>query len=169
MVSNKSYSTMRNDEHSASAGISEIRRQEALFKTGALQNAIFNSTYFTSIATDAKGVIHVFNVSAERMLGYISRWLLFTLGRLPKNELTTTQELIANMLGMRREGVTEAAGNLQSYGYISYRRDHITVIDRTGLEDDVCECYEVVKKVLRACYRMCGSARTSRWKAGRTG
>ena len=90
MFGNKSYSTMRNDEHSTSADISEIRRQEALFKTGVLQNAIFNSANFTSIATDAKGVMHILNVSAERMLGYISRWLLFTLGRLPKNELTMT-------------------------------------------------------------------------------
>jgi Mn-dependent DtxR family transcriptional regulator len=57
-----------------------------------------------------------------------------------------TQELIANMLGVRREGVTEAAGKLQSAGFISYRRGHITVTDRSGLEKNVCECYEVVKK-----------------------
>lgn len=76
----------------------------------------------------------------------LCRWLLLTLDRLPTNELTMTQELIANMLGVRREGVTEAAGRLQGYGYISYRRGHITVLDRAGLEDDVCECYAVVKK-----------------------
>ncbi len=76
----------------------------------------------------------------------LCRWLLLTLDRLPSNELTMTQELIANMLGVRREGVTEAAGRLQSYGYISYRRGHITVLDRKGLEQDVCECYPVVKK-----------------------
>ena len=76
----------------------------------------------------------------------LCRWLLLTLDRLPSNELTMTQELIANMLGVRREGVTEAAGRLQSYGYISYRRGHITVLDRVGLESDVCECYGVVKK-----------------------
>jgi CRP-like cAMP-binding protein len=76
----------------------------------------------------------------------LCRWLLLTLDRLPSNELTMTQELIANMLGVRREGVTEAAGKLQSYGYISYRRGHITVINRAGLESDVCECYAVVKK-----------------------
>ncbi|NHZ83481.1 helix-turn-helix domain-containing protein [Massilia sp. CCM 8695] len=76
----------------------------------------------------------------------LCRWLLLTLDRLPSNELTMTQELIANMLGVRREGVTEAAGRLQGYGYISYRRGHITVLDRAGLEDDVCECYAVVKK-----------------------
>jgi CRP-like cAMP-binding protein len=76
----------------------------------------------------------------------LCRWLLLTLDRLPGNELTMTQELIANMLGVRREGVTEAAGRLQGYGYISYRRGHITVLDRAGLERDVCECYAVVKK-----------------------
>lgn len=76
----------------------------------------------------------------------LCRWLLLTLDRLPTNDLTITQELIANMLGVRREGVTEAAGKLQGYGYISYRRGHITVLDRTGLEKDVCECYGVVKK-----------------------
>jgi Mn-dependent DtxR family transcriptional regulator len=76
----------------------------------------------------------------------LCRWLLLTLDRLPSNELTMTQELIANMLGVRREGVTEAAGKLQGYGFISYRRGHITVVDRAGLERDVCECYAVVKK-----------------------
>jgi CRP-like cAMP-binding protein len=76
----------------------------------------------------------------------LCRWLLLTLDRLASNELTMTQELIANMLGVRREGVTEAAGRLQGYGYISYRRGHITVLDRKGLEQDVCECYGVVKK-----------------------
>ncbi|MFB9287381.1 Crp/Fnr family transcriptional regulator [Pseudoduganella plicata] len=76
----------------------------------------------------------------------LCRWLLLTLDRLGAGELTMTQELISNMLGVRREGVTEAAGRLQGRGYISYRRGHITVIDRAGLEVDVCECYDVVKK-----------------------
>ncbi|HWX02780.1 Crp/Fnr family transcriptional regulator [Collimonas sp.] len=76
----------------------------------------------------------------------LCRWLLLTLDRLPSNELTITQELIANMLGVRREGVTEAAGKLQSLGFISYRRGHITVLDRAGLTSNVCECYGVVKK-----------------------
>lgn len=75
----------------------------------------------------------------------LCRWLLLTLDRLPSNELTMTQELIASMLGVRREGITEAAGNLQHAGLISYRRGHITVLDRSGLESRVCECYEVVK------------------------
>jgi CRP-like cAMP-binding protein len=76
----------------------------------------------------------------------LCRWLLLTLDRLPSADLTMTQELIANMLGVRREGVTEAAGKLQADGFIRYRRGHITVTDRTGLEGRVCECYGVVKK-----------------------
>ncbi|MGC2457787.1 MAG: Crp/Fnr family transcriptional regulator [Gallionellaceae bacterium] len=75
----------------------------------------------------------------------LCRWLLSTLDRLPSNELTITQELIAGMLGVRREGITEAAGHLQQAGYIRYRRGHITVLDRSGLETRVCECYAVVK------------------------
>jgi CRP-like cAMP-binding protein len=71
---------------------------------------------------------------------------LLSLDRLPTNELTMTQELIANMLGVRREGVTEAAGKLQVRGLIRYSRGRITVIDRPGLEAQVCECYAVVKK-----------------------
>jgi len=76
----------------------------------------------------------------------LCRWLLLSLDRLPSNELFMTQELIANMLGVRREGVTEAAGNLQRAGLIAYNRGHITVIDRRGLEARVCECYAVVKR-----------------------
>jgi len=74
------------------------------------------------------------------------RCLLLRLDRLPSNELVMTQEQIANMLGVRREGITEAAGHLQKAGLIEYRRGHITVLDRTRLEAKVCECYAVVKK-----------------------
>jgi len=76
----------------------------------------------------------------------LCRWLLLSLDRLDTHELTMTQELIANMLGVRREGVTEAAGNLQRAGLISYSRGRITVLDRPRLEQAVCECYAVVKK-----------------------
>ena len=76
----------------------------------------------------------------------LCRWLLLSLDRLPSNELAMTQELIANMLGVRREGVTEAAGKLQEAGLIRYRRGHITVLNRPKLEARVCECYAVVKK-----------------------
>jgi len=75
----------------------------------------------------------------------LCRWLLLSLDRLPSNELSMTQELIANMLGVRREGVTEAAGKLQAAGLIDYSRGNITVLDRPGLEARVCECYGVVK------------------------
>lgn len=76
----------------------------------------------------------------------LCRWLLLSLDRLPGNELVMTQELIANMLGVRREGVTEAASKLQKLGLIRYSRGHIIVLDRPGLEQRTCECYEVVKK-----------------------
>jgi CRP-like cAMP-binding protein len=76
----------------------------------------------------------------------LCRWLLLSLDRLASNELVMTQELIANMLGVRREGVTEAAGKLQSEGLIHYSRGHITILDRRQLEARVCECYGVVKK-----------------------
>jgi CRP-like cAMP-binding protein len=76
----------------------------------------------------------------------LCRWLLLTLDRLPSNQLFMTHELIANLLGVRREGVTGAAGKLQRAGLIQYSRGHITVLDRPGLEARVCECYEVVKK-----------------------
>lgn len=78
----------------------------------------------------------------------LSRWLLLTMDRVPTRELTMTQELVASMLGVRRESVTEAAGNLQNAGYISYRRGHISVLNRAGLEKTACECYGVVKKEL---------------------
>jgi len=78
----------------------------------------------------------------------LCRWLLLTLDRLPKRELVMTQELVASMLGVRRESVTEAAGNLQNKGYIRYRRGHIAVLDKAGLETRACECYGVVKKEL---------------------
>ena len=75
----------------------------------------------------------------------LCRWLLLSLDRLTGNNLVMTQELIANMLGVRREGVTEAALNLQKNGLISYARGHIKVLDRPGLEQRTCECYRVVK------------------------
>jgi len=75
----------------------------------------------------------------------LCRWLLLSLDRLDSNELAITQELIANMLGVRREGVTEAAGKLQRLGVIQYHRGHIIVLNRPVLEDLCCECYQVVK------------------------
>jgi CRP-like cAMP-binding protein len=78
----------------------------------------------------------------------LCRWLLSTLDRLPSRELVMTQELVASMLGVRREGITAAAGNLQRAGLIRYRRGHIAVLERSGLETCVCECYAVVRKEL---------------------
>ncbi len=75
----------------------------------------------------------------------LCRWLLLSLDRLGTNELPMTQELISNMLGVRREGVTDAAGHLQKAGLIKYQRGRITVLDRIGLEKRCCECYAVVK------------------------
>jgi CRP-like cAMP-binding protein len=91
----------------------------------------------------------------------LCRWLLLSLDRLASNELHMTQELIANMLGVRREGVTEAAGRLQESGLIRYQRGQIAVLDRPGLERRVCECYAVVK---RECDRLLNYG-----EAGRSG
>ncbi len=79
----------------------------------------------------------------------LCRWLLLTLDRCASNDLVMTQELVATMLGVRREGITEAAGNLQRAGFINYRRGHISITSRTGLEAASCECYAVVKKEMR--------------------
>ena len=78
----------------------------------------------------------------------LCRWLLLTIDRIPSRELVMTQELVASMLGVRREGITVVAGNLQRDGIIRYRRGHISVLDRAGLETRVCECYAVVKTEL---------------------
>jgi CRP-like cAMP-binding protein len=79
----------------------------------------------------------------------LCRWLLLTLDRVPSRELIMTQGLIASMLGVRREGITEAAGILQEAGFIRYRRGHIAVVQRGGLETHACECYAAIKKELR--------------------
>jgi CRP-like cAMP-binding protein len=78
----------------------------------------------------------------------LCRWLLLTIDRVPSHEVIMTQELIASMLGVRREGIVEAAGRLQRAGFISYRRGHISVLERSGLETRACECYAVVKTEL---------------------
>ncbi|MGR9014768.1 MAG: Crp/Fnr family transcriptional regulator [Gammaproteobacteria bacterium] len=113
-------------------------------RNGALHDALLRYTQglITQIAqTSACNRHHLVDQQ-------LCRWLLLSLDRLPSNELIITQELIANMLGVRREGVTEAARKLQQAGLIDYRRGHITVLDRPGLEARACECYQVVKKEL---------------------
>jgi len=111
---------------------------------GALQRLLLRYTQalMTQMAQTAVCNRHH---SVEQQL---CRWLLLTLDRLPDRELVMTQELVASMLGVRRESVTDAAGHLQAAGYIRYRRGHIGVLDRAGLERSVCECYGVVKKEL---------------------
>ncbi len=79
----------------------------------------------------------------------LSRWLLWTVDRLPTQEMTMTQDLVARLLGVRRESITEAAGRLQQVGFIRYRRGHIDVLDRIGLQTCACECYAVVKNEMK--------------------
>jgi CRP-like cAMP-binding protein len=115
--------------------------KDAFFRAGPMQRLLLRYTQalLTQMAQTAVCNRHH---SVDQQL---CRWLLLSLDRLPSNELTMTQELIANMLGVRREGVTEAAGKLQHAGLIEYHRGRITVVDRPGLEARVCECYQVVK------------------------
>ncbi len=114
-------------------------------RAGALQRLLLRYTQalMTQMAQSAVCNRHH---SVEQQL---CRWLLLTMDRVPARELVMTQELVASMLGVRRESVTEAAGNLQSAGYIRYRRGHIAVLEREGLEGRACECYGVVKKELQ--------------------
>jgi len=115
--------------------------KDAFFRAGPMQRLLLRYTQalLTQMAQTAVCNRHH---SVDQQL---CRWLLLSLDRLSSNELVMTQELIANMLGVRREGVTEAAGKLQQAGLIEYQRGHITVLDRPGLEARVCECYAVVK------------------------
>jgi len=109
---------------------------------GALQHLLlrFTQALITQMAQTAVCNRH------HSVVQQLCRWLLLSMDRLPGNELRMTQELIANMLGVRREGVTEAAGKLQEAGLINYSRGHITVLNRPKLEKQVCECYAVVKR-----------------------
>jgi CRP-like cAMP-binding protein len=125
------------------------RLKAAVLKTefalgGPLQNLLLRYTQ-ALIAQMTQTAVCNRHHSLDQQL---CRWLLLSLDRLPSNELKMTQELIANMLGVRREGVTEAAGHLQEDGLIHYSRGHITVLDRPGLERRVCECYAVVRREL---------------------
>jgi CRP-like cAMP-binding protein len=118
--------------------------KQAFDEAGPLQHLLLRYTQalMTQMAQTAACNRHH---SVEQQL---CRWLLLTLDRLPERELVMTQELVASMLGVRRESVTDAAGHLQALGYIRYRRGHIGVLDRAGLESKACECYGVVKKEL---------------------
>jgi len=111
-------------------------------RAGALQRLLLRYTQALMTQMTQTSVCNRHH-SVEQQL---CRWLLLTLDRLPTNELVMTQELVASMLGVRREGITEAAGNMQRAGYINYRRGHISVLNRSGLEAHTCECYAIVKK-----------------------
>jgi CRP-like cAMP-binding protein len=115
---------------------------ESFNRTGAVMHLLLRYTQ-ALITQMAQTAVCNRHHSLDQQL---CRWLLLSLDRLSSSELVMTQELIANMLGVRREGVTEAAGHLQEAGLIRYRRGRITVLDRVGLEKRVCECYAVVKK-----------------------
>jgi len=123
----------------------ESRRLKDEFKRGGLMQHLmlrYTQALITQVTQTAVCNRHH---SVEQQL---CRWLLLTLDRVATRELVMTQELVASMLGVRREGITEAAGKLKHAGLISYRRGHISVLERSGLETRVCECYAVVKKEL---------------------
>ena len=119
--------------------------QQEFNRGGALQHLLLRYT-LAMLTQMAQTAICNRHHSVDQQL---CRWLLLSLDRLTSNDLSMTQELIANMLGVRREGVTEAAGKLQSAGLIHYSRGRITVVDRPGLEARVCECYNVVRDEFR--------------------
>ena len=119
--------------------------QQEFNRGGALQHLLLRYT-LAMLTQMAQTAVCNRHHSVDQQL---CRWLLLSLDRLPTMELVMTQELIANMLGVRREGVTEAAGKLQSAGLIRYGRGHIIVLDRPGLEKRVCECYDVVRTEFR--------------------
>lgn len=115
--------------------------KDAFFFAGPMQRLLLRYTQALLTQMSQTAVCNRHHTVDQQLC----RWLLLSLDRLSSNELTMTQELIANMLGVRREGVTEAAGQLQRAGLIHYSRGKISVIDRPGLEERVCECYQVVK------------------------
>lgn len=121
--------------------LSATRLKEEFNRAGPLMRLLLRYTQ-ALITQMAQTAVCNRHHSVEQQL---CRWLLLSLDRLSGNELSMTQELIADMLGVRREGVTEAAGKLQRAGLIEYSRGHIKILNRPGLEKRVCECYKVVK------------------------
>jgi CRP-like cAMP-binding protein len=116
--------------------------KEEFSRAGSLQHLLLRYT-LAMLTQMAQTAVCNRHHSVDQQL---CRWLLLSLDRLPTNELIMTQELIANMLGVRREGVTEAVGKLQKAGLIEHERGRIVALDRPGLEARVCECYDVVRK-----------------------
>lgn len=118
------------------------RLMQEFQRSGAMQHLLLRYTQALMTQMTQTAVCNRHH-SVEQQL---CRWLLVTLDRIPSGQIVMTQELVASMLGVRREGVTEAAGRLQAAGVIRNRRGHITVLERAGLELRTCECYEVVRK-----------------------
>jgi len=118
------------------------RLKDEFFRAGAMQRLLLRYTQALITQMSQTAVCNRHH-SVEQQL---CRWLVLSLDRLSSNDLVMTQELIANMLGVRREGVTESAGKLQKLGLIHYSRGRITVLDRPALERHACECYAVVKR-----------------------
>lgn len=123
-------------------GLSAAILKQEFVRGGSLQHLLLRYTQ-ALITQMAQTAVCNRHHSIDQQL---CRWLLLSIDRLPSNDLTMTQELIANMLGVRRSGVTEAALKLQAAGLIRYSHGHIAVLDRAGLEQRVCECYAVVKR-----------------------
>jgi CRP-like cAMP-binding protein len=136
--------------------------KEEFYRAGFMQKLLLRYTQALMTQLSQSGACNRHHTVEQRL----SRWLLLTLDRTISSELVMTQELVASMLGVRREGITEAAGNLQRAGFINYRRGHISVIRRDGLEASACECYGVVKKEMGRLladvrYRQAGVTRRS--------
>ena len=133
------YAVVQSDGYAFKVDAAVIKKE--FNRNGELHHLLLKYTqaFITEISQTAVCYRHH---SLDKQL---CRWLLMTLDRLNGRELTITQELIAHLLGVRREGVTEAAGSLQRAGLIHYTRGHITVLNRKGLEERACECYQVVK------------------------
>ena len=117
---------------------------QEFIRAGLLQRLLLRYTQGLITQTSQTAVCNRLHTVEQQL----SRWLLTTLDRIPASELVMTQELVASLLGVRRESIALAAGKLQHSGYIRYRRGHISVVDRIGLEACACECYAVVKKEL---------------------
>jgi len=118
-----------------------VHLQDEFSRAGAVQRMLLRYTQTLIVQMTQTAACNRHHSVAQQ----ICRWLLMTLDRIPSREIAVTQEMIASALGVRRESVTDVAGTLQRAGTIRYRRGHISVLDRSGLNDGVCECYAVVK------------------------
>jgi CRP-like cAMP-binding protein len=117
---------------------------EEFNRAGSLQRMLLRYTQALLTQTSQTAVCNRHHTVSQQLC----RWLLMTHDRVPSNELVITQELIANMIGVRREGIMEALGKLKQNGIIFYRYGHITILNRSALEEQACECYNVVKAEL---------------------